>query len=275
MPNVTIGEPATFSSGANVESVVIQVGGVTAGDTRSDDILSQAEEVDNNPFTVCETQLKRHMISQARQRSNVDLTGLAVKDEGEEQAYGYTYRFSDPRMLDISADSRKDPKDPGDIRPGATTAPVGSSAAADEEPDRRKRSSSGVLISPPSELPKSGVDDYLSRPEVRMSRAVKGWFKGHKDSVKSSARALGEEIVDSHHESWGLTKEQAERLADTSIRIGNLAVGEVVATTRTATKGSRYMASFYAEVARGAADVYWQAAKYAADKTRSKLKRKS
>jgi hypothetical protein len=84
------------------------------------------------------------------------------------------------------------------------------------------------------------------------------------DEVKRSARALGDEIIDRHYESWDLSKEQAQRLADVSIKAGKVALGETIDTAKFAARGGKYAGSFYADAAKGAADIYWQAAKRAA-----------
>ncbi len=120
-------------------------------------------------------------------------------------------------------------------------------------------------------------ETYLQRGAERIY-----WMS---DDVAGSAQALGQEIIERHYESWDMTKEQAERLANASVRAGKFVVHETVATTQTAVKGGKYTANFYAEVARGAANIYWGAAKYAAGqatkgahsaatKTKSKIARK-
>jgi hypothetical protein len=58
--------------------------------------------------------------------------------------------------------------------------------------------------------------------------------------------------------------EKTEQAAKASIRAGKLAVGETVATAQTVQKGGKYISRFYADVARGAADIYWHATKHVA-----------
>lgn len=132
---------------------------------------------------------------------------------------------------------------------------------------------------------REALDQAFARRDIRRQRRVEK-IRQMRNDVKGSAHALSEEIIERHYESWDMTREQAERLAKASARAGKLVLDETVATTQTAVKGGKYTTEFYAEVARGAADIYWRAAKYATrqsargahgavTKTKSTIKRKN
>ncbi len=77
------------------------------------------------------------------------------------------------------------------------------------------------------------------------------------ESVVDSAYALGDEILDRHYEALDLTKEQMERLRNTTaFRCGHLAVKGTVALTK-----------FYKEAGQNAGKLYLRGGKHVAKKT--------
>ncbi len=195
MPDVTIGEPAPFSPGANVERVLIAAGEVTAGDPRSADLLNGAAREDNNPFDALDKAVigirVQHARAAAKRQSSVDLTGLAIAPDTETEHYAYTYRFRDDRMHGISAENRNRGLHPEDIDSGVTNTAPGSQEAADEAPDRRKTSREGVPISPPlygdSTYEPRVIDDLTQRAgeSVREGIRESSVVRGASDTIRS------------------------------------------------------------------------------------------
>lgn len=195
MPDVTVGEPASFDPRANVERVLVAAGEVTAGDPRVADLLDNAVEESRNPFDALDKAVDdlrmQHMRAAARRQSNVDLTGLTIPDDDDTDHFPNTYRFRDDRIHDMSGETRNRGLYPHDVDAGVTNTVPGSPEADAEAPEHRITSREGVPISPPAR----GESSYEPRIIDEFTHGV-GETIRHSAPARSF-RALSQEIRES------------------------------------------------------------------------------
>lgn len=283
---VTLGEPAPFTSGAAIDEVLVAAGELTVGDDRTADILSGSEVEPINHFEQFDRVITAHRMAQRAQ-----LTEETIRQSKEEQQRQlmaemegasvelrdsrHTFVFRDPRMWDLSAERRDDDKD--------NPVKLGVEAPVQPTPDRPMVSDHGVEISPNSRGFSSHQDGDPTEYKPRFSARIEkleaeigekivrtlihpiAETRRLRRELRGSARALMEEITEGESTISG--REQLEDTIAAAAGLGGTAVNGAASLSllkrRAKERGFKaaVAGAYYHNLIKETVSSYWEKAK--------------